>query len=729
MSNTDHKGVSFSTDTFSGTHRRQVVGSISDKIFKPIASPTENKSSVSDKDMSSGGREVHSFMRKSPKIEIHGSSETRSFTDTSSKSRSIMNSKSQSHSSKNVIRDFKHQSLSSHSDRHSINNTNTMDNKNEPIHERINRISQKYRPKHVKTSPELECSSNIEDKVLSINEKYNRRRQDILRSKGISTMVDKTNESSIAPKHIEKRPQDRIARARIKQSVIRSSGHRMQEQPTANMNNPFGFSQIPVNAPNTLPPYPLPYTDLTRTPPHVRFTGIPFGTQDGVDSVDRAYSMPNPQLPHMYPYHPNYMMHQYAAGYFPYKSNIGNFPLQDVILPHTSHSNPQSFNQDHVTVPHTNADISTLKEQPERITVQSNCLVQTRSVENKSDYANKANQLDLQTSMNNIPEMETNDLADQSQDLLNTSSIQDNDKSDSVAKTNRYHAQASGGGIPVMKLNSKLQTRNVLHYEECDDSALRNPYPQHIEGNTSDFERDQNIDQCNANLRTGKDDGQYQDNVAFTHFDPQVNQSKISEAETANQSLFDMPVADEPIPVTSNLYNQTNRDVIVGDRLAEEYVEKLDHEVKEIDCARDDFQSFVSPDMKFQAFNQSLNAVTDSSEVVDTRIEQPDQHGMSAPHLSLFDDIDRLDSSVGLSNFSVFAEEIGDDTSIGYETNSYLELPGNATESELDGETDTESIRREFYEKSKHIHEVLEASQNDRTGRRITNTSSTSSQG
>jgi hypothetical protein len=68
-----------------------------------------------------------------------------------------------------------------------------------------------------------------------------------------------------------------------------------------------------------------------------------------------------------------------------------------------------------------------------------------------------------------------------------------------------------------------------------------------------------------------------------------------------------------------------------------------------------------------------------------------------------------------MNKTSMFAEEIGEESSAEYDSNtqSYLDLPDRVTDTDIEGDTDTESVRRDFYENTNRIKELLDGPQND----------------
>lgn len=128
--------------------------------FRPIKSPTGNGSSVSDKDVTSGGREVHQFMRVSPQIDIYGSDGNSCEATFSSRP--------------------DHYKLDKPSSALSKGKYDT-----ETVRDKVKRISEKYSTKRDKNKGDSD--SSISDKIQSINEKYKAQRQNILKGKGLGS--------------------------------------------------------------------------------------------------------------------------------------------------------------------------------------------------------------------------------------------------------------------------------------------------------------------------------------------------------------------------------------------------------------------------------------------------------------------------------------------------------------------------------------------------------------
>lgn len=122
------------------------------KRFRPIKATNSGKSSSSEKDITSGGKEVKHIMSKSPRISVHGVSDFRS--DVSDKT------------------DLK-------GDRHDLRNgQSVLDTQNKvssTFEEKLLEISEKYKLKryHDETNEE-------KDRIKAITDKYRQRRKDIL---------------------------------------------------------------------------------------------------------------------------------------------------------------------------------------------------------------------------------------------------------------------------------------------------------------------------------------------------------------------------------------------------------------------------------------------------------------------------------------------------------------------------------------------------------------------
>ena len=136
-------------------------------IFRPIKSPNENGSSVSDKDVTSGGKEVHNYMSVSPKIDIYGSD--------GAYNEDSYSSLSDSHK----LADPKDKTYK-HKDR-------TTD---ESVQEKIKRITTKYSTKRGENKFDIDQDPSIENKIKSIKEKYSARRENILEGHGIRPISD-----------------------------------------------------------------------------------------------------------------------------------------------------------------------------------------------------------------------------------------------------------------------------------------------------------------------------------------------------------------------------------------------------------------------------------------------------------------------------------------------------------------------------------------------------------
>lgn len=107
-----------------------------------------------------------------------------------------------------------------------------------------------------------------------------------------------------------------------------------------------------------------------------------------------------------------------------------------------------------------------------------------------------------------------------------------------------------------------------------------------------------------------------------------------------------------------------------------------------------------------------------SSVVVNTNGSQRKQKTLPAvpSPVALFEDIETEPSQMSLTNkSSLFAQEIDDDSTVDCDSNtqSYLDLPDHLTDTDLDGDTDTESVRREFFQEARRIKDLLGQQQHE----------------
>lgn len=131
-------------------------------LFRPIRQPSDIRSSLSEKDITSGGKEVQKYMSVSPDIDVYGSDATYMDHSNSSKSNSFV-----------------------YSDSFLSNSKHTVEVKEETLHEKIQRISDKYSTKRAKNNTMSDPETSISAKVDSINEKYKVRRKKITEGHGV----------------------------------------------------------------------------------------------------------------------------------------------------------------------------------------------------------------------------------------------------------------------------------------------------------------------------------------------------------------------------------------------------------------------------------------------------------------------------------------------------------------------------------------------------------------
>lgn len=132
-------------------------------LFRPIRPPSERKISISDKESTSGAREVRQYMSVSPKITssefeilgLAGSPKTKS--DLSQQEEDISISWSQQN----------------------------VEIKEESMNEKIKRISEKYSPKQEQYKVQVKGDLSLSEKIEELTEKYKYRRKQIMDGHGV----------------------------------------------------------------------------------------------------------------------------------------------------------------------------------------------------------------------------------------------------------------------------------------------------------------------------------------------------------------------------------------------------------------------------------------------------------------------------------------------------------------------------------------------------------------
>ncbi|KAL4231532.1 hypothetical protein ACF0H5_009113 [Mactra antiquata] len=272
-------------------HRKERKEAMSKALFKPISSSPDNKSSISDKDMTSGGREINSYMRNTPKIEQEYLTHT--FSPTKSHSNAGASESMSVEFSQCISRDDLN------------DNTNhdyrTVQLKTETTEETINRISRKYSPKRTKHTVESEPSSTINDKISSISEKYKIRRQNILEGKGVRTIVGPEQYSlSASPlaanrRFIGSKSDTNINNTRTKSAIRTSVSSGQQNTIPTTLFSPFGYMPYPPNASNIGSPQPLPFVHFSNMSQYPGFVGMPYGSYGNLHNMTGSIPYPGDQ--------------------------------------------------------------------------------------------------------------------------------------------------------------------------------------------------------------------------------------------------------------------------------------------------------------------------------------------------------------------------------------------------------------------------------------------------
>lgn len=657
--------------------------------FRPIKSPLYSKTSTSEKDQTSGGKEVRKIMESSPKIDILGTSAS------GTQSRGNRSDSSERHSENTLneyqIKDTKYRRPLA--EKRSQDNSkivvtselpaqksykskigDTVDDvhcnkplRKESITDRIDRISSKYSPnqKTRLTEHDKNPQMDLEEKIKSINNKYKIKRDNIVHGKGLGNGVDMSSNKNSTELSVS-----------LSKTNISFDRETERNQGITNSRTVHGMSDINVSntrsssyasPPSTLANgQQLPYAFIRSNDCSTRLSEN-YQHPMGYPYMPYPVSFPYPKDFTSYPPFQQFQFHPEYLGPLPQVWNEHSHQSQS----HLAHTQPQQKS------PNFEPQLPRTQQQPqqkqqeqehEHISFETPHKKIDESVTRVESARNKEHETKTSTKANICEEKEIK----KSKDRENTNIVKDCDyqvKSCLHEEKTPILMTESDNENKGLSLNAKtqsclLKTAEGLPRRHTDDISHINQ--QLFAANGSD-------------MHVGTmDDRQVKQEILS-------NSEKIKKGYENSDSLKD--------------------DICYGDQ---ENAGKSCNET---------LQNYLQ-NVTEECHTRNISPATSVSNAeVNHRVPAvhcSEKGPKLKAHLGLFDDTDGDESGLSLVNKSgLFAEEIGEESSIEYDSNtqSYLDLPGNGTDTDID--TDTESVRREFYEKTQKIKELVDGSHND----------------
>lgn len=740
--------------------------------FRPIQSPHGNKSSISDKDMTSGGKEVNKIMSASPKLDILGTSASGSLnadsitsklstTDRASirmkessprRSKSSISPKYTAPNNKSNVVSSKYV-LETNSSRSTSKLSPEQDIISETVEERIKSITNKYSPKHSSRIPLAEhgLSMNIEQKVSSIKEKYKRRREDILQGKGVAQIYSDVSEDSRVSKR--NAPSNNSTYRRLSET---------NSHPKTIAENKISDDHIKQRV------HPLPYGEnghqhSVGSGSNSRHDGYHLPQQHSGYPISSPYTRHDEHALSQYPYMQYGMPFPYPPNYpFPPYTFQPGYPAQERSQPndHTeTNLTSVEYNTRTTDINKSSPNVSTHLSDTESKTeadksndiLSQDCEYKMKELErghaislkNISDISDKHSDVPIQehkpSKLLKESVIETERLPSSEMEIQPTSSI---NMDTTIPNTISGDVEVSGSEKHLGSTKVSGKTPGSSNMSDKRSVPIVDKTPGSVKLPDKNSGPTASINPGATNI-SYKSSGQTADILGPAYMsDKSSVPTANSTTEAANCSDKSLGPTMDKNPGLTNLsdkfsaqtadkYPGLTADLCMGPA---DLLKKRSEERGLVDAnaiyGADILQSnsshlkIVGTVTETQAYIAENEPLTQDISLSNTLNERPQIATFensdtdlltSNSRLRFSEDINNDESSCSeLNKSSLFAEEI-EDSSVGIDSNtqSYLDLPDNCTDTDIDGDTDTESVRRDFYENTQKIKDLLEGPQND----------------